>query len=264
MNNEICTGRMTPMSEVMQQSGMNASNDGIGDMVLDEQGNVLMSVAGLRYAQGIITGQPVQLRTSKVVRHVVELDTVRWAMYDQLMSKTKGKFQPGENIENLRMLCAWLQSAMNRETRKGMWVHSEAYGNGKTTVCEAAVAVMNWARSEFTKEELVKLRYAANIADEMRSGEKNAAIAHHQCYGGDLMLDDVGSTTCEVQHYGNRIAWVSEVIMRRYDRYRAGNGLMIVTSNIRLDELHTILGPRAADRLNEMFCFLEWRGGSHR
>ncbi len=261
---DMRVARVQRIDEAMRSEGMNASGDIGSDMVLDEQGNVLISVAGLRYAQGIMTGQPVQLRTSKVVRHVIELDTVRWAMYDQLMTKTKGKFQPGENVENLRMLCAWLQSAMNRETRKGMWVHSEAYGNGKTTVCEAAVAVMNWARSEFTKEELVKLRYAANIADEMRSGEKNAAIAHHQCYGGDLMLDDVGSTTCEVQHYGNRIAWVSEVIMRRYDRYRAGNGLMIVTSNVPLNELHTLLGSRAADRLNEMFCFLEWRGGSHR
>ena len=252
-----------PIGAIMSDEGMTATTTYYTDMVMDVNGNPIMSVAGSNYLTALKNGDHARLRQPRRMKWVIQLDDVRIAMYTELQKLTKGKFKPDHNTDNYTNVCKWVQAVINAETTKGLWIWSEAFGNGKTTVAQAAVAVINWART-YSDADPFKIHYSDDIADEIRTGEKGAAIAHHKCYGGDIFLDDVSEKLASVTHYGNNIMWVSEVVMKRYRRFENGAGLMIATSNIPYTQLHEHIDPRACDRMNKMFIFMHWNGSSNR
>jgi len=75
-----------------------------------------------------------------------------------------------------------------------------------------------------------------------------------------LILDDVGAEADSVNHMGNRILPITEVLLERYDHRK----ITIITSNLSDDGLADMYGARVADRLNEVADKIAFMGNSFR
>lgn len=75
-----------------------------------------------------------------------------------------------------------------------------------------------------------------------------------------LILDDVGAEADSVNHMGNKILPIAEILLDRYDRRK----ITIITSNLSDDGLADMYGARVADRLNEVADKIAFMGTSFR
>lgn len=78
-----------------------------------------------------------------------------------------------------------------------------------------------------------------------------------------ILLDDVGSETELVKHYGNQINWFKEFIESYYLCYTSYSGLLI-TTNCGGDELEQKYGYRVRSRIREMFNVITLIGNDQR
>lgn len=79
-----------------------------------------------------------------------------------------------------------------------------------------------------------------------------------------ILLDDVGSETELVKHYGNQINWFKEFIESYYLKYTASYAGLIITTNCGGDELEEKYGYRVRSRIREMFNQIQLTGNDQR
>lgn len=71
-----------------------------------------------------------------------------------------------------------------------------------------------------------------------------------------LFVDDVGTEETEAKSYGNVNNVIQMIIEHRYEQFRQRKGLnLILSTNMRLDQIESNYGARAYDRLMEIATF---------
>lgn len=74
----------------------------------------------------------------------------------------------------------------------------------------------------------------------------------------ELIINDIGTDTGVLKHYGTNSAIIDEILTLRYIKWQKVGGAMKthISSNLTPSEFKTIYGDRITDRLNEMFFII--------
>ena len=133
---------------------------------------------------------------------------------------------------------------MNDNRERGLLCYGNC-GRGKTTICADIMPV------------LFKQRYN-KIVHVFKSQEMNTRIDEILNYHL-LMLDDVGIEQESVV-FGNRRMAFPEIV----DDAESKGKLLLITTNLTLDELESKYGQRTIDRLRAIVSTVRFTGGSKR
>lgn len=80
---------------------------------------------------------------------------------------------------------------------------------------------------------------------------------------GRVHFDDLGSEKI-ANSWGVREKLMGRILEIRYNQFKADGTKTFVTTNLSIEKLEAHYGQRVADRLYEMFNFIELKGGSRR
>ena len=127
-------------------------------------------------------------------------------------------------------------------------------GTGKTTL-----ALLLATRCKFP---LLRARQMQRRVMEMtkRNGEEKgfqmaantARIEFPGKYDYDLCIDDMGKEAQTSQSYGNSTDIISEVVEERYEKWKAGIGATLFTSELTHQQLRGIYPAHVMNRIEEM------------
>jgi DNA replication protein DnaC len=174
----------------------------------------------------------------------------------QLM-RWSSRFEYGkELIENsdtmplIKTICLFLSSDQRFETdlgyslKKGLWIRGVS-GLGKTHLIRCV------AKNEINPIAICSM---IEIADQVKSdGDYTPPTAKK------LYLDDVGSETPTVKHYGTEINWFKEFLETFYLRSQQYNHL-IVSTNCNFKDIEDMYGFRVRSRIKDMFNVIDVTG----
>ena len=129
-----------------------------------------------------------------------------------------------------------------KESKKGMLILG-AEGVGKTH----AIKDLN---KRMVNAQRLTLQYQMHGITALRS-----LIQDQIEFGSnDIVIDDIGTEKLTTKNYGSELSVVEFLIHRIYDLivYNDAPFKLWLTSNLNLDELKTVYGPRVLDRLHEL------------
>ena len=107
-----------------------------------------------------------------------------------------------------------------------------------------------------------KIRSCIEIVEQMKASKSSEAIVEY--FDGDMMFDDVGYEDTQTKIYGNENNFMQTILSARYDRFKSSGVITHLTSNYTPEQLGELYGIRIADRIHEMFNFVEMKGSSFR
>jgi DNA replication protein DnaC len=154
------------------------------------------------------------------------------------------------NMEYIKAICFFLSEDPRFETqlgfsfRKGIMVIGTA-GVGKTSTIQAVKDNPIFPISVYS---------LIDITEKVRSDGFCNLNTNRM-----ILLDDVGSETELVKHYGTEINWFKEFIETYYLHNETYQGL-IITTNCGGDELEAKYGYRVRSRIREMFNVIQLTG----
>lgn len=128
-------------------------------------------------------------------------------------------------------------------------------GLGKTMMLKAVIRLFEYLRSPVN---IPPLRCRPTVyVDATQWAQKVAGNLESQYEAYNcriLFLDDAGQE-CECYNYwGNRISPIKDLLLHRYDRRLA----TVIATNLSLKEWAERYGNRVADRMNELYDFIEY------
>ena len=135
--------------------------------------------------------------------------------------------------------------------KRGLILHGNV-GTGKTTL------LLIWI--EFYQNILnPKLKVCFYTSQKLLSlFHEHSYSLFERVHGEMLILDDIGLNP-EINHFGNKISIITEMILSRYNNFKFDPQLQFIcTTNLNQEQLHSVIGERALSRLIEM---TEWSNG---
>lgn len=158
--------------------------------------------------------------------------------------------------DHINQMCQWL---LNSD--KWGVIMMGSVGNGKTTLMNATMSLLNTAYSNTPGENGMRKRFtilnmpAKDIAAASRKGE--------DVYGDNIVvcgIDDLGEEPKEVWSYGNAITPIIDILEERYKNRK----ITLVTTNLDAEGLNKKYGDRVTDRLREMMQVIVFTNPSYR
>ncbi len=119
-----------------------------------------------------------------------------------------------------------------RSKAAGKWIKMEDSERNTLTMCEASI--------------IVPVFYSAmDLANMVESGKAAFEAAKRSNF---LIIDDLGTEPVSVKVFGNEVFPIIEILQHRYAEMLP----TIITTNLGLNSISDIYGPRISDRLREM------------
>lgn len=190
-----------------------------------------------------------------------------WTLYAYYHNEvTRRGEQPTLNDEQKRCIreaATWLADP----TGKPGLLLQGLYGNGKTTLMKAIVALINDSYDSCIREERynVKTIEAKEIARiGISNSDKQQEEFKRLCREPLLAIDDLGEEPAEIISYGSIYTPVKDLLLERYKR----QAFTIVTTNLvntqEKKELTEHYGERVVDRFREMMKIIVFKNPSYR
>ena len=134
------------------------------------------------------------------------------------------------------------------------------FGNGKTTMLMALCDVIN-----FLADKNILPSKSGILVINARDVEKYYKSKHFGdyrdlCERDLLAIEDFGKEATEVLDFGNVLSPVVDLLERRYE----GRRFTVITTNIEPDKIRAKYGARIADRFNEWFVKIIFKGDTYR
>ena len=183
-------------------------------------------------------------------------------IYGFLLSKGKELYGPAfafleTDTAILIKLMVWFArdeinaSSLGLSLQKGIMLNGPV-GCGKTSL-------MNIFRFLLPAEQRHYIRPCRDIAQEFSNEGHNAMLRYTKNsfsqFSGNprtYCFDDLGLEPT-VQHYGNTVTVMAEIMLSRYDFFHAFQMLTHITTNLNSDEIEKIYGLRVRSRMRELF-----------
>jgi DNA replication protein DnaC len=163
----------------------------------------------------------------------------------------RGEFIRNEHNDTfIKAICYFLSSDPRFETdlnfsfNKGLMIIGES-GTGKTEVIRAVANNPLWP---IIIHSIIDIVFTVKQIGECEINTDQL-----------LMIDDIGTETEALNHYGTKINWFKDFIETYYLKYRSYNGL-IITTNLGGAQIEARYGYRVRSRLREMFNVIELTG----
>lgn len=129
-------------------------------------------------------------------------------------------------------------------------------GCGKTSLMTLISSLLSRKRAFMVKPSRdIALEFSKQGYDVLHNYSRAAASPSPIC------LDDLGIEP-PVRYFGAKINVMAEVLLSRYDLYRAKGIVTHGTTNLNADELEARYGNRVRSRLREMFNIISYDGKS--
>ncbi len=188
-----------------------------------------------------------------------------WIVIKERLAHEGRTFQPDEHtVRFIRQLLAWgcqlsgpVQGSWGTfdaelDPRRGLWVYGKP-GVGKTFLIECFTVAMAALGHLDRAFRFINMK----VLEQQLRASRNLAMLN-KFTSGFWILDDVGFEKAS-KIWGNVVEPFEVIINHRYERFKRGRILTIVTSNYPMigpngeDVIKEAYGPRLASRVHEMF-----------
>lgn len=183
------------------------------------------------------------------------------ALMAAVIAEVEGRgcvFRNSENVEDVvSKATMWLSGAS-----KTSLMLSGMPGNGKTTLVKAMRALVSLLVTEDSYGNKISLIMcsAKDIVSMARKGDEEYQHYQRLVNVPLLAIDDFGEEPVDVQHYGNALSPMVDLLSVRYDRMLP----TILTTNLGSAMIRQRYGDRLADRFNEMLDVIIFTQPSYR
>lgn len=122
----------------------------------------------------------------------------------------------------------------------------------------------------YTSEVLQKNSFQVYTAHEVIDNVNTSGVEYLEKFGTSIekpitcYIDDLAASKEKIQHYGTQINVEEKLLSMRYNVYERYRKLTHITTNKYPAEFLELYNDRIADRMNEMFNFIELKGESFR
>lgn len=155
---------------------------------------------------------------------------------------------------------------LNGKVHKGLFIYGD-YGTGKSLFFEIleqvyksypnpSLRIKTVNTIELTDKVIGELSRPNHLASHDKSIYENYSR-------GSIHFEDLGAER-NLNHFGNTINIMSDLIQLRYAKTKKERCLTFITTNLSLEEVKTRYGLRVYDRMFEMFNFIKITGDSRR
>lgn len=167
-------------------------------------------------------------------------------------------------VESRGILCPLDEITLKRIEKISNWLMKRSSpglilygtcGTGKTTMVKALQKVMGLGRKYYS----VSCLNACQIVDYFRSEETRYQFEKAKTMEV-LLIDDLGCEPERLMIYGTVFEPIKDILYYRYDRML----ITVLTTNLGDEEICTRYGVRIADRMNETFDAIVFKGTSYR
>lgn len=149
---------------------------------------------------------------------------------------------------------------------KGLFIHGNC-GTGKSLFFEILEEVYKHHPNPSIRIKTVHTIELTNRIINELSRPNQLASNDISIYGkvttGSIHFEELGAER-KLNHFGNSIDIMSDIIQLRYAKSRRAKCLTFITTNLSREEVKKRYGFRVYDRMYEMFNFIELSGRSRR
>lgn len=197
----------------------------------------------------------------------MEHNKLAWTLYGYYHNEVTRRGEAPEINEEQRSCIREAAAWLGDPTGKPGLLLQGLYGNGKTTLMKAIVALINDLYDSCLADE----RYSVKTIDAKeiaRIGLSNTDRQREEfkrlCWEPLLAIDDLGEEPAEIISYGMIYTPVKDLLLERYKR----QAFTIVTTNLvntsEKKELTEHYGERVVDRFREMMKIIVFKNPSYR
>lgn len=146
------------------------------------------------------------------------------------------------------------------DSSKGLWFWGDI-GTGKSTLMKILAEVQRTDNRGFKCVNCSELatKFAAFGLEALNESTFNEVLSTNPVERG---FDEVGREPIPAKHFGNDLNVMQYIFGMRYELRNSVK--THVTTNVKKESVPILYGDYIFDRLNEMFNFIEVRGGSKR
>lgn len=148
----------------------------------------------------------------------------------------------------------------DRGLHKGLLIMGPT-GTGKTALIETLRRFCAHLNNDYGKGSTFKIVSAHEIVKRYAEGGE-AALTELRL--GNLAIDDLGSGVNAAKHYGTASMPVAELILSRYELFRAKGKVTLATTNYNSEGLREVYGERVSERIFEMMDVWSYAAPSKR
>ena len=207
------------------------------------------------------------MRQGSRPRRDTDLSSELRARYVRLFVRTAREICPGWEVvpqfrPALDAIMRWcLEAPGPLDPSKGLWLGG-TNGTGKTTLLAVVKEYCRRIGRLDMKGNLYGYRIT-NVAEVCKAYEREggAGIATY-IESPRQAFDELGVDPSATGHFGTPLNVMQHVFLARYDRRR--DSFTHVTTNLDMDQVREIYGPKVYDRIKEMFNFIILTGKSLR
>lgn len=154
--------------------------------------------------------------------------------------------------------CLYFDGRLN--PAKGLWLYGNI-GTGKSTMLKAVQRFCRVVRRPEPDRNFYWIPVANAIQVCADFSQEGYTGIDEYIDNKRYAFDELGSETIPSSYYGNRENVFQYILQRRYE---LPQGLTLVTTNLAVDQIAELYGPRIYDRCKEMFNFVRFEGATFR
>lgn len=188
--------------------------------------------------------QLLEMKRNTIRQFKVNLPENLVRTYLQEALQYECKIRRKEFVPNTAVINSATLFLTNWETKNSLMICG-TIGSGKTTLLKAIVDVVE--KTSPASDHRVVM--SVNAQDIVNAKVEDRELFEEMCKARFLTIDDLGTESEKVQHYGTNIYPVQELLRKRYEN----DAWTVITTNLNSKQLADLYGERIADRFRETY-----------